>query len=567
MERMGTWITAVGLVVLLSGCGSMRLYNKEADAAATSAKVDYDASKVAEALKGEGAMLDGLEAKEVDAYRKTTQAERNYQLLSLVNDSSNAKPLTTSDGVVSRTNDQIIKRLKVLWNVTTVPSDALEDIRSKRTDLKDAVKAEKEARINLISFNSKFAALPACNQDVSALKDKAKATADNAAALTKDESFVPKNISTSGEWATPISNLGSACDHLLKARTNLDTSLNNLGKGQVGLGFRDLHTLQSAQTKAQDDAKAAAVQMKTAANKLAEAHKAREVLAESEDLTCDDSKPAPEEKSDVDKKRNELCDALKKLSKLGDFGIKLLSEERLAQINTVLAAVSGKESTAGEMSSEMEPSLALLSASSRFGQALQKYKASKSLPALEPLLIERQLTAAQLVYAQGGLNLAKARVGYAQDYADASLLEVELLLKAKFEIAALGTLPEQNTACKNASTVFCASMNQLLTHKAFADTKLGKGELASRRMYRALAFLSESYSVARDRQRTAEIRLIDVDYRDSLLRSEASIAAWNALVSVPIDQLAALHKDGWTSTEIAQLLQSFGVVGVAARIK
>lgn len=563
MKRLGTWLVVSGLVVLLSGCGSVRLYNKEADVAATSAKTDYDASKIVEALKGEGAMLDGLEAKEVDAYRKTTQAERNFQLLSLINESGSSAPRTTSNGIVLRTYEQINARLTTLLGPGIDPLATLQELDKNKRDIRDAELREKQVRAQLITFSAKFSALPACNKDVASLKDKSNA--DDAAALTKDESFVPSNIPTSATWIVPINSLGTTCDQLLKARLAMYAPLKKLSDGQVNSAIKALQVQQVTLTAGEDKAKAMAVELKTAATKLAAAQKAANEAAKSEDLTCDFSKPAKAPKTDVDKKKNDMCDALSRLNGLGDSGIKLLSEERLARINTVLAAMSGIEPAAGDP--PLEPSLALLSASSRFGQALKKYQVSKTLPALEPLLIERQLAAAQLAYAQGGLNLAKIRLRYAQEYVDASLQEVDLLVKAKAELGALGPPPASETACAKAATIFCASLNQLLTEKAFADPKLGGGETAGRRTYRALAFLSESYSVARDRQRTAEVRLIDTDYRDSLLRSEASIAAWNALVSVPVDQLAALYKDGWTSLEIAQLLQSFGVVGVAARIK
>ena len=109
-------------------------------------------------------------------------------------------------------------------------------------------------------------------------------------------------------------------------------------------------------------------------------------------------------------------------------------------------------------------------------------------------------------------------------------------------------------------------MSPLLSEKAFASIDSGGGESAKRRAYRAMTLLAESYSVARDRQRTAEVKLINTDYRESLLRSEAAIASWDALISVPIGLLQKLAKEGWTPMEIAQLLQSFGVVGIAARL-
>lgn len=563
MKRLGTWLAVSGLVFLLSGCETVRLYNKAADVAATSAKTDYDASKVAESLKGERAMLDGLEAKEVDAYRKVTQAQRNLELLSLLSESGKTNPPTTSDGLVSRFHALADTRLLELSSQNATPLAMLKELDQNKRALRDAGILEQKARSQLVTFNAKFAALPACNTDVANLKNKSSPA--DAAALTKDKSFDPATIPGSPAWTIPISTLGTRCGELLDARGAMDAWFKKTKTGQVGRAIQSAQDQEDALTQRQTDAKTAAANLKTAAANLAAAQKAAKDASQSVDLTCDFSKPNPAATDQVAQKKNDLCDALKKLNDLGDFGIKVLSEEKLARINTVLAAMSGIEPAAGEP--PLEPSLALLGASSRFGQALRKYQAAKTLPALEPLLIERQIAAAQLAYAQAGVELAQTRVRYAQDYREATILEVDLLVKAKAELGALGTRPADGTPCSAANAVFCASMNQMLNDKSLSGISTGNGESANRRTYRAVAFLSESYSVARDRQRTAEVKLIDTDYRDSLLRSEASVAAWNALVSVPVDQLAALYKDGWTPLEIAQFLQSFGVVGVAARIK
>jgi hypothetical protein len=563
MKRLGQWLAIGGLILSLGGCGSLHLYSKEADVAATSAKTDYDASQVTEAIQAEGAMLDGLDAKEIEAFRKVTLAERNLELLSLVSESGTSAKRTTANGLVPRFRQLADARLLALTGPSTDPLALLKELDDRKRTLRDAESAEIRARSQLIAFQAKFASLPACNQDVAGLQ--ANPTADAAALLTKDADFQPKNIPVSVTWGIAIGNLGSACQALLDARRDMAASLKKADAGQVGLAMSAASDEEARLGRKQADAKAQGVALRSAAKALAEAQKAAQNASQGIDFTCGapgTATPSSAGANEVEKAKNALCDALAKLTNLGDFGARIISQERLARINTVLAALSGIEPAAGDP--PLEPSLALLGAGARFAQALKQYQAAGTLPALEPLLIEKQLAAAQLAYAQAGVALSQARVSHAQAYRDATFLEVDLLVKAKAELGALGAVPAADTDCTKVTAVFCASMNQLLTDKAFSG---GPGESASRRAYRAMALLSESYSVARDRQLTEELSLIDTDYRDSMLRSNASIAAWNALISVPVDQLKAYHADGWTAQEMAQLLQAFGVVGVAARIK
>lgn len=581
MRRLGRWMAVGGLVFPLWGCGSLHLYNKEADVAVSSAKEDYDASKITEALKAERAMLDALEAKEVEAFRKVTHAERNLELLSLVNESGTSLKRTTDNGLVSRFNRLVDGRLVALFSPNVDPLALLKSLDEGERNLRDAELKENMARIQLVAFNEKFASLPACSKDVADLKGNPSAL-EAAAALIKDESFKPKQIPASVGWQTPIENLGARCTELLRARVAMADTLQKAKSNQLGRAIAVANTQEKLLKDRHDEAKAAGAELKKAADDLVAAQKSVKNAGVEVDLACDTSKPSisgattdapiataaplavPGKQPDpVEKKK--LCDVLDKLAKLGDSGVKVLSEQRLSRINTILEAMSGLEPSAGE--TPLEPSLALLSASSRFAQALRQYQLAGTLPALEPLLIEKQLASAQLAYAQAGEELAKARVRYAQEFKDASFLEADLLLKAKAELGSLGPAPAADTACAAATAVFCASMRQLLEDKTLAQTAGGAGESPGRRAYRAMALLSESYSVARDRQQAAELKLIDTDYRDSLLRSEASITAWNALISTPIDQLKAYHAGGVTPQEAAQLLQALGLIGIAVRIK
>jgi hypothetical protein len=567
MKRLGRWLAYAGLMVSLGGCGSLHLYNKEADVAATSAKSDYDASKVAEALVGERGMLDALEAKEVEAFRKVTLAQRDFELLSLVSESGVPGRRTTSDGLVARLHGQAEQRLDELTSPNFDALGLLKALSGGQRNLRDATTNEARARRQLVSFNAGLAALPACNKGVAALQGTP--TPDAVAALINDDSFKPLAIAASAAWRPSIATLGTACGQLLDAREAIAATRRQAGSGQLARAIVDADAQAQALDASRVDAQAAGVALGTAADELAHAQEAAKSASQGVDFTCGASTPVAANADDVAQKKIGLCKALSRLEALGDFGAKVVSQERLARINTVLAALSGIEPAAGDP--PLDPSLALLSASSRFAQALKQYQEARTLPPLEPLLIEKQLAIAQLTRALGGIALAQARVVQALAFRDATSLEVDLLLRAKAELGAFDAHPRPpaQTSCTSAMSKFCASMSQLLKEKSFEDPAPGSksGDSYRRIAYRALALVSESYSVARDRQVTAQVKLTDIDYRDALLRSEAAVAAWDALISVPVVQLQAYHANGWTAQEAAQLLQSVGVVGIAARIK
>lgn len=574
MRKVFQWTAVLGLVCALIGCSSLHLYDGAADASATSAKDDYDASNIAESIKLGRAVIDALVAKEVEAFRSFNLAERNAMLLSLLSESGTSGQLKVDNGFVARFNKQVDERLLLLTGKAPDPTFTY-DLAKATAAVTVATEAERLARNALKGFDPSFALLPACNAELGGLKDSTDLT--KVQALLKKPDLKPKHVGLTPIWITNIKAVGDRCTRVIQARTALLKEKLELG-GQVGQAVRNTKAESDALTTKQKASKDAAIELKSAIQALANAQKAVKGAKAVQDLKCGQSKPATPDaavgadaaaKTDLAKKKGELCDVLDKLKGLEDFGIKVVSEERLTQINAILGAVSGETSPADK--AELEPGLVFISTSSRFAQAWTQYQQAGKLPALEPLLIDKELTTAQLAYAQAGVQLAESRVQYALAYEDATLLEVNLLTKAKAEIGSLGAVPAPDTACDiKKPTVFCASVSDLLEDKSLAKAT-GGGETANRRVYRALAYLSESYSVARDRQLEAELRLIDTEYRVTLSQSEASLASWDALLSVPVDQLKGYHAGGIKPAEAAsltaQVVQALAAVGIAVRIK
>lgn len=574
MRKTMQGIATGALVCMLMGCSTLHLHNSAADAAATSAKADYDASKITESIKLGRAIFDSLDTKEIEAFRSLTEAERNTTLLSLLSDSGNASQRVVGNGFVSRINYFVNLRLQELTGISAYPVVLTSNITLAVQAESDAAGAEQRAREQLVDRSSAFASMPACSADVSALKDSNDLS--KAVALLEMPDLKPKHAGLVPSWISEIQKLGKACTKLIEARE----ALNKL-KSQAGGQLQNAQKKSAEQDRllkhSQDQAKTATVRLRTAIKALADAQKAAKESQVIDDLTCDLSKPVPAvapEATDAPAKKNELCKALADLQQLEDFGIKVLSEERLAKINAILAALSGATPPTAEEKAALEPGLILLSTSKRLSHAWTQYRKSgdKKFPALEPLLIDKGITTAQLEYAKSGVKLAESRVMYAKAYEEATIQEVRMLAKAKAEIASLGVPPAPDTPCNSATpTVFCASVSDVLSDKKFDKSLANGGERVSRRVYRALAHLSESYSVARNAQLEAELHLIDTEYRVALSRSEASLASWHTLLSVPVDQLKTYHAGGIkpleAATLTAQVVQALAAVGIAVRIK
>lgn len=571
MRQLLRWAALSGIACALAGCGSLHLYSATADATATRAKADYDASKIKDSIKLSRGVLDGLDSKEIEAFRSLNLAERNATLLSLLSDSGNSEDRTVAKGFVTRFNAWVDERLLLLTGGTRDADRISTELATATAAVNDAAGREKRARAALSAFDPAFAFLPACDAKVAALKDVQDLVIT--AELLKNPDLKPKHPGLIPNWTQQIRAVGSQCSNLITARAQLVKTRTELG-GQLGLAAGNTQTQATLFAKSRNTSSVAAAQLKVAAKELADAQKGWSDNEEVEKLTCDFStkeEPAAagtvSDKDAVGKKK-ELCKLLAKLRGLDDFGVKVLTEERLTKINAILGALGGEPGAGNQ--GELETGLALISTSSQFAQVLTRYQKAKKLPPVEPLLIDKGITTAQLNYAQAGVQLAESRVQYAQDYEAATQLEVLLLARAKAEIAALKPPPAAETKCGEKLTVFCASVSDLMDQKKLAKEAGGGGESANRRVYRALALVSESYSVARDRQVEAALRMIDTEYRVGLSRSEASLASWDALLSVPVNQLKEYHLGGTKVSDVAtlavQAVQALAAVGIAVRI-
>lgn len=544
MRRTTNSFLALALSGALSACNSLHLYNKSADELATSAKASYADGKVLDALMVERGNLDALQRRELESYGKVLTVRRDLDLLSLVVDA----PMPFAE----RTTALIDNRLAELSGLSPFDANKLLDLRKPVLAAREAVSraagSEAVSRKNLLGIYDELAKLPTCNEEHEA-SFKAPSL-ETARTLIGAPKFTPPG--DPAVFDNVFAGYARTCVALIEAERALpQTVKSKFQNGQLAEALTDANKRAQDLALAQERTKAASAALRKASEEEAAARKQKDAAAHQFDLTC---------KDDADKRAqpNEICRAIGELKKLGNLGVKALSEEQIQNIDLTLAALSGTATPDEE--AKLPAGIALLSTSVRMADVFHQYRTADKLPALEPLIIEKQLVSAKLKVATQMVELEKLRVALAWEKFEALWLEQVLLLQAR---AQLGAFAAHAAGCSAKSPpARCLNVSGILSDKR--PTK--NGEPAARVAFRALTLVSESYSLARSRAESAELQLVLADYRESLIASEGGVAAWDAPVATPLTQIQTYHSGGVKTEDFARLLQALGVVGIAARI-
>lgn len=545
-----SWLGTV-FAFFLTGCGSLHLYNEGRDKAATAASADYEEAKLGEALGKQRAILDALEKKEIESFRVFTLARRDSALLSLMQGAEIPnRQDKAGDGFVPRLSAMIDDRLRQLdGNPARRWSDHREEAKRKALLKAEATKMA-DALGSIESFILQ-ADVPECSEKIAAIDTSRNAESFLAVSTADDKT---KQIFRD-KWDSvgpAVGDYAAACKERLniEKRIALPTPTPGL---ELALAMADVEKGEKDQATRKTDVANAKKELKAASKALADASRDNEKLATPANLTCPENADNP----DLPDSISRLCKAIERAKKLDAAGIELLAEEKIARINGILAALSGVTPAAKD--GDVDESLALLAAATRLKHGLELYRKSRSLPALEPLIIEKQLASAELGYATAMAELERQRLAQEKELVAAIQLEIAILGEARATLG--GFHPRKGDSCKGDNAVYCDSIEKML-----ADAASIKGPpLVHRTAYRALALFTESYSTARDRQQTARIKLAAADYREALIRSEASVASWKAIIDTPVAQLRQYHAGGLKTETAIALLQALGIVGIATK--
>lgn len=593
--RATATLSLLGACLLTSGCQSAYLYNKKSDAIAKAAAEDYEASKFSEHLKAQRKVLVTLEDREVSAFSKLTLAERDQALLALVSSQEKGLPVTTKDGFANRLLEKIDGRLIALDGNPDARHGARASEVKARALLKVSREGQVRARQNLALPNDGFDSIEACSDKVAKLE---KATTSDAIKALVEPNFESMAVVLWPSIIGSANELGKQC-RIEQEQLAILKELKPERSYFLDRAVTAYEVQESAIKSADDKAKALKSAMTTAAKDLAAATKSKAEREALTDFSCpaaSDAAVAPadptatsaaaagalaatakltteapttpdtEPKKTVITSASNLCKALTKLKDLGFRGRKVVAEEKIARIRDVLQAMSGI--TPETQSADTDSSLALIAATTRLSGALRMYQQAGKWPLLEPLIIEKQLADAQLASANAQVALEKRRLTYHAEIVTSIRSEIELLDEARYSLVnGFGELVDirQEAPCSNKNLKRCSSYEALLS----SNTRVN-GVPEERAAYRAMALFAESYSVGRDRQMAAGVRLALSNYQRSYILSEEAVASWTALLNTPVDLLRQYHAGGITTDDVApviSILQTIGIFGIADRVK
>lgn len=578
-------ITALSLMaslVTLTGCSGLHLYNEKADAIAKGAVADLGAAKIGERLKAQRAVLEALEERDVEAFRKLTLAQRDQEILALIAryeaKSHDGVPVvrTTQQGFAARALEKINDRLTYLDGTPETRAGSQLSKFEYDTKLSLAQQEQKVAREQLKSFPG-LESLPPCGEAV--IKLKGDSTGDVIKTFVNPE-LKPMLKVIWKQIQPPANSLGRACEVELALKQqypNIDPE----AKYALSNAVNELESQQKESDNSSKIAAEAKNAMNKAAAELGNVTKDVKVAESMKDFTCPKKNgPSPEAAAaaEIDtaamapatnteketKAQSNLCKSIAQLDSMGSLGKKILSEQKIEKIGHILQALSGVTPDTDE-GENVEKSLALVAATTRLHHSLRLYQQVKKLPALEPLIIEKQLAEAQLASANALVKLDQKRLAYRKEIVSAIRQEIYVLGIARSNLLepVYGgkLLLETNVKCSASTSVTCASYEEMLRSNVPKT-----GEPLERPGYRAMALYAESYA-ARDRQMSAQIRLELASYQQSLILSEEAIASWSAVFDTPVDILRQYHAGGIKPADIAAFIQAAGIWTVAARVQ
>ncbi|HEU5193325.1 MAG TPA: hypothetical protein VFW70_01205 [Methylomirabilota bacterium] len=219
----------------------------------------------------------------------------------------------------------------------------------------------------------------------------------------------------------------------------------------------------------------------------------------------------------------------------GFFGVKALSEERLADLDAIIGALGGAELDAEKYDAGLRRSVGVLLTLPTFSDRALDIARRRQAPPIGPLILEKGLHQARAEAAGRAVERAQRRVTWLERRMTAQRDRAIRLLDAADRLeraAAQGPLPD--TAVK-----------------AFSNATPARARVLLRQ---AITEYSNSFSIDGVAAAEAEYRLVALEYETALDRSEDAVKEWQALIAVPIDRLIAYHASGIRPAEVAALL-------------
>ena len=476
------FIVAAVLSLLSTGCAGTHLYNADDHKAAQDAVAALTAASPDKVFQASRANLAILAARQEAQARDVVLAGRKLDFYGLTKDGK-------VDGAKVKSHiDTLLSRL--LGSSDEQAVDAVGMVKgrlSRQSTLRDTLDGR------AASFAGTGVRVPPC------VAEKA---------LPAFADF--KHDDPTGDLAALYQSYTQECGRVLAAEAQGEDWPSLAGTlGAASVAANDararLAGLDLAAAAAKKTADAAAAALKQAAEAVAQAAEVK----------------LPALQKDLSEKAEAAAKAVDGLAGSGLIGEEEAARQRLAHIDAILTALADNTAATDKPASTEQVAVAYLKSLGTVSEGIGRLQAKARMPALTPLILERDRQKYLLLAAQLAQAAAHKRLTYLDDQVAALLDEAVLLKRAREE----------------------------------ADA--GKQDAA-------LHSLALAYSDAMARAEVARVRVLIHDETAVLAQDENAIGAWYTLAQVPVKQLEAFHASGVKPEEIGGLASQVVLLGAIA---
>ncbi len=531
---------AAVLLLAVGGCAGVHLYDAEGEKLAQGAKKSFETADVKATIAGARENQAALTEAEVAQARRIVEARRNLLLNAIAGDQeceqaqtravaatqpASVKPEPPQQpkpalyGRIGSCIDFELKRLVVL-SPGTSPDGALDSLRRAVATLEVFSDAMADDRAN-VQILFKGLDLPQCDPATQLPATPPATLFEEAAKRSPNEPFPALYQFFVGH-----------CKTYQDALRNI---VGNATGSDFALAVQEWMDGRIALASAR---KVVARLRREYEDTLKEYETAAAILEQG------DSKEVRDKFGEALKKLKAASEALEKAG--GFVGLKAISEERLDQVNAVIAALQGGQLDPKQFDASVRRAVGVVGTLPGFADRALDIARRRHAPPLGPLLLEKGLQQTRLAAANRQVLREEERLIWLERRMTAQRNRAIRLLEGRRALAKIeGRLP--------ATAV-----------EAFSDATPADVRVPLRR---SVADYADSFSIEAATVAEAEYRLLSLQYDIALDRSEDAVQQWQSLIAVPIDRLIAYHGAGVKPAEVAAIVtQAIGLAAIGVGV-
>ncbi|MDQ5871162.1 MAG: hypothetical protein M3547_03045 [Acidobacteriota bacterium] len=548
-------VTATALAVLLSGCAGFHLYDPEREKLTQAAKKSFETANVSATIAAARENQAALVEAEVAQARRMVQARRNLLLNALAGDDGcepvlavgvSRLPNTAAPGAAAakppfyeRLGACIERELSGLVVIPAGTSHAqmLVLLRGAVTT-SDVFSDEMVAERARVRSLFKGLDLPQCVLGTRLPPDASPALLQEAARRAPEEPF-------DVHYRTFVRHCSTIQDAVSKIAENatgrhLAMAVKEWIEGQAAV---DRARAVAASAKTYYEGALAKYEAAAAALERGESKDVRERFA----AALDGLKAASE--------------ALEKAG--GPIGVKAVSEERLDQLDAVIAALKGDQFDPEQYDPRVRQAVGVVATLPAFGDRAIDIARRRQTPPLGPLILEKELHQVRLAAANRQILREEERLVWLERRMTAQRDRAIRLLQARQRLNQVALRLAKGAPCNG--DLACGQRRLAATAvEAFSNATPANARVQLRQ---SVAEYADSFSIDAVAAAEADYRLVSVEYEIALDRSEDAVRQWQTLIAVPIDRLIAYHSAGIKPAEVAAIVtQALGLGAIAVGV-